>query len=426
MFGKFTPDQISLTDEQFTKNMWRLEHNTDIDVNQRVKQAKEYAKRGKEYMLQDIRGGLLDIHTKEVEIKINGHKEKTVVAKKEIPAGSILGMYFGTKKEGITQHEADISKKIVLRIGTRVQSFFSVVGELDKEQTRIATINHAFSQYQLEQRYILTDKAKKNVAVANVGTDYFNVTYTDKSGKVQEFDMEVYIAEKDICSGEVLLWSYDPAPTSYLNSFFRENTADSERSYWRSRGITPLLFTREGELLSQTDYFPSHFNVKIHNEGDYDSGYSFAIPYTLVPQLMSQSRADISEALNQLPHVNEGDIEEIQSALKATGFLSPQGMEAIKSAARKEIISSQNTQLAKTVGWLLLIGFVYLLTKSDTQQRQSQPSFFSSSNIVKGGLSALFIIKLLEFGQQLLERLSNSSSMQEEKAWRSELSKLRP
>jgi hypothetical protein len=353
-------ENISLTFAQRDVNCGRIRLNADINVGDRCKQAEEYKKQDASYMERHLRGELLERCTRVVR-RGSGN---ALIATREIPVASILGLYFGETRVAASEAEAAISKMHSLRLVDGSVRNVNVVGMLDGKQTLPATMNHALPAHAIKQQYhFVDDKAKTQAAAANVCVDYFCVTYQEsKHAAPVEMQVETFVAQTTIKADHALMWDYWATPSPLFSALFSCCRAGMQDEFdcFSSRGLTPFLFTRQGDFLPRELYFPTQFNILLNHR-------PVRIPYQLTLQLIS----DDKNSYKQQKYTSK-DISNIQQALNDTGFFSPQGKSAIKRKVEIEENKPWLKGKAAIVLFLMWAMFRYL---------SSRPVFFSTTNI---------------------------------------------
>ena len=358
---EFQPKDIDLTSLLQEENCWRLERNTAIDVAKRIALVKQYRDSIRK-MLADLRSMTLKSSTRIVKLS---DTDNTLIATKKIPAGTILGPYFGSFINPQSQHDSDISLTLVIRdtnrLGNEIQRK-RIIGKIAGNQTNIATTNHTYRKQGIEEEYIFINPSTKNeVAFANIIRDYLCFVI-NKNGQSYEVSTNVFIAAVDIAEGEPLLLDYEGKHgwIAKINDFF---TRTKPRDlYWGSRGKTPLLFNRQGSFLSQDKYFPKWFHLRLENQEDLVKYIS--IHYSFIAGLMGSNVIKQKRILQKL-NSNLEELPQIQKILFNTGFINDRNLQRINLSELQTLPS----YLMMMCLAILIAIFVYQLSVRIEEQR---------------------------------------------------------
>ena len=292
--SRFDPQHLTITGNHVKTICRRLRMEAGIpNASTRIKRA-EFYQNNPNILRDHISGhGFSENTTTRAVRGMAG--EQQLVAKKDIPTGTILGCYFGRiliQGAPHNQRQQDRTKKF--RVGNME---FAVVGEnADGTQNYPATMNDATTQLMLDEHYLFPDERGKNqVCTTNV---LGFLIYGEVFGV--ETNISAFITTQDIKKGTPLLWSYDGDPTvtlerygKKLGDFFSPPQAPGYHTYSTSRGMIPLLFNKQGGLVDKNQYLPKRYNVRIENQ-------NLSIPYYLVTGFLSQNPSERQDALNRL------------------------------------------------------------------------------------------------------------------------------
>ncbi len=336
----FLPEQISLTDDHIKYNCARIKDL--LGANNAM--AKHYVDYPND-LLKHLRGEHLKSQT--IPKNIPDSKEQTLVATQDIKAGTVIGMYYGEIiEERVKYSERDWDLMNEMKISAET---IPIIGKLDNKTTLVATMNHASLVADRDQQYVFLDQqTRQQAASANVNETFFKMNY-----RGQEKIVFPLIVIKDIKKGEALLWPYVELKKDVAG--FSVQTDQS--NYFERAALTPLLFTKNGDLFPKDRYFPKQFNLNVN-------GHPVQVSYKWAPAIMSYDKEEqkvlCAEWERCLPNI-PFDLGALRRGISMTGFTAPAVLQAMRTKAKQEVCHRFSGYMAK-LGFLAAVGVAAVAT----------------------------------------------------------------